>query len=139
MGLSNTRLALIDFDFQVVELESKYGEEFCFETGTNMSTVVNNVRKLLINLRERRPEMVQKLLGIGFACEGAVDCVNKVARYSPAMPFIKELNIKEILGPSEMNFIENNNLSLAMDNVPNCIATAELQVGNLLQSYSKDG
>ena len=138
VGLSNTRLALIDFDFQVVELKSNFGEAFCFETGTSMSTVLNNVRKLLINLREQRPEMVQKLLGIGFACEGAVDCVNKVARYSPAMPFIKELNIKEILGPSEMAFIENNSLSLAMDNVPNCIATAELQVGNLSEYHSKD-
>jgi len=137
VGLSNTRLALIDFDFQVVELKSDYGEEFCFETGTNMSTVVNNVRKLLINLREQSPEMVQKLLGIGFACEGAVDCVNKVARYSPAMPFIKELNIKEILGPTEMDFIENNNLALAMDNVPNCIAMAELMIGNLSEYYSE--
>ncbi|MDR3600047.1 MAG: ROK family transcriptional regulator [Desulfosporosinus sp.] len=138
VGLSNTRLALIDFDFQVVDLKSNFGEEFCFKTGTNMSAVVNDVRKLLLNIREQRPEMIQKLLGIGFACEGAVDCVNKVARYSPAMPFLKELNIKEILGPSEMNFIENNNLSLAMDNVPNCIATAELQVGNLSEYYSKD-
>ncbi|MFZ3130740.1 MAG: hypothetical protein WA125_06455, partial [Desulfosporosinus sp.] len=137
VGLSDTRLALIDFDFQVVELKSKCGEEFCFETGTTMSTVVNNVRQLLINLRERRPEMVQKLLGIGFACEGAVDCVNKVARYSPVMPFIKELNIIEILGPSEMDYIEHNNLSLAMDNIPNCIAMAELHVGNLLKSNSK--
>jgi len=138
VGLSKTRLALIDFDFQVVELKSNDGEEFCFETGTNMSTVVNNVRRLLINLREQRPEMVEKLLGIGFACEGTVDCVNKVARYSPAMPFIKELNIKEILGPSEMNFIEENKLSLAMDNVSNCIATAELWVGNLSEYYSKN-
>ena len=138
VGLSKTSLALIDFDFQVVELESKFGKEFSFETGTNMSTVVNNVRKLLINLRERRPEMVQNLLGIGFACEGAVDCVNKVARYSSSMPFIKELNIKEILGPSEMNFIKKNNLSLAMDNIPNCIATAELLVGNLLISKNDE-
>ena len=137
VGLSHTRLALIDFDFQVVDLKSDCGEEFCFETGTNISTVVNNVRKLLTSLRARRPEMVEKLLGIGFACEGAVDCVNKVARYSPAMPFIKELNIKEILGPSEMHFIEKNNLSLAMDNIPNCVATAELQVGNLLRSNNK--
>ncbi|MFZ3131400.1 MAG: ROK family protein, partial [Desulfosporosinus sp.] len=137
VGLSNTRLTLIDFDFQIVELESNNGEKFCFETGTNMSTIVNNVRQLLICLRERRPEMVRKLLGIGFACEGAVDCVNKVARYSPVMPFIKELNIKEILGPSEMDYIETNNLSLAMDNIPNCIAMAELHMGNLLKSNSK--
>lgn len=136
VGLSQTRLALIDFDFQVVELQSD--EDFCFETGTNMSAVVNNVRKLLLDLREQRPEMVQKLLGIGFACEGAVDCVNKIARYSPAMPFIKELNIKEILGPNEMNFINKNNLTLAMDNIPNCVATAELQVGNLLYPNRKD-
>ncbi|MDR3600046.1 MAG: ROK family protein [Desulfosporosinus sp.] len=138
VGLSNTRLALIDFDFQVVDLKSNCDEEFCFKTGTNMSAVVNDVRKLLLTLRAQRPEIAQKLLGIGFACEGAVDCVNKVARYSPAMPFLKELTIQEILGPSEMNFIENNNLSLAMDNVPNCIATAELLVGNLSKSDSKN-
>lgn len=136
VGQSITRLALIDFDFQVVELKSNDGEEFSFQTGTNMSMVLNNIRKLLINLREQRPDMVQKLLGIGFACEGTVDCVNKVARYSSALPFIKELSIKDILGPSEMDFIENNNLSLAMDNVPNCIATAELRVGNLSKYYS---
>ena len=138
VGLSYTSLALIDFDFQVIDLKSKSGEEFSLKTGTNMSTVVNNVRKLLINLREQRPEMAQKLVGIGFACEGAVDCANKVARYYSAMPFMKELSIKEILGPSEMNFIEKNNLSLAMDSVPNCIATAELLVGNLSRSISKD-
>jgi len=131
VGHSITRLALIDFDFQVVDLKSNDGEEFCFETGTNMSTVLNNVRNLLMKLRLQKPEIVQKLLGIGFACEGTVDCVNKIARYSSAMPFIKELNIKEILGPSEMDFIEKNSLALAMDNVPNCIATAELRVGNL--------
>lgn len=134
VGQSITKLALVDFDFQVVKLKPNDGEEICFKTGTTMSTVVNNVRKLLTNLREQRPEIAQKLLGLGFACEGAVDCVNKIARYSPAMPFLKEHNIEEILGPSEMSYIEKNNLSLAMDNVPNCIATAELLVGN----FSKD-
>lgn len=136
VGESITRLALIDFDFQVIELRSNDGEEFSFDTGTNMSTVLTNIRKLLTNLREQRPEMVQKLLGIGFACEGTVDCVNKVARYSAALPFIKELSIKDILGPGEMDFIEKNNLSLAMDNLPNCIATAELRVGNLSKCYT---
>jgi hypothetical protein len=82
--------------------------------------------------------MVQKLLGIGFACEGTVDCVNKVARYSSSMPFIKELSIKDILGPSEMDFIDKNHLSISMDNVPNCIATAELKVGNLTKSYTNN-
>lgn len=138
VGQSITRLALIDFDFQVVELKSNDGEEFCFETGTNMSTFLNNIRKLLINLREQRPEMIHKLLGIGFACEGTVDCVNKVVRYSYALPFIKELSIKDILGPNEMDFIVTNNLSLAMDNLPNCIATAELRVGNLSKCYRVD-
>ncbi|MDR3541263.1 MAG: ROK family protein [Desulfosporosinus sp.] len=137
VGQSYTKLALIDFDFQVVELKSNDGEEFSLETGTNMSTVLNNVRKLLSSLREQKPEMVEKLLGIGFACEGTIDCENKVARYSSTMPFIKELSIKDILGPSEMNFIEEHNLSLAMDNVPNCIATAELKVGNLSKYSSK--
>lgn len=138
VGISHTRLALIDFDFQVVKLQSKGDDEFCFETGTNMSALVNNVRRLLLNLREQRPEIVHKLLGIGFACEGAVDCVSKIAKYSPAMPFIKELNAKEILGPNEMDFIDKNKLTLAMDNIPNCVATAELQVGNLLSSNCKD-
>lgn len=138
MGLTHTRLALIDFDFQVVDLKSDVGEEFCLETGTNMSTLVNNVKKLLMALREQRPEIAQKLLGIGFACEGAVDCVNKVAKYSLAMPFIKELSIKDILGPSEMDYIEKNDIFLAMDNIPNCIGTAELLVGNLSEYYSEN-
>jgi len=136
IGSSFTRMELIDFDFQTIGLcdGNKDESEFSFETSHSFSELIQDIRRHMKNFIDNRPE-AKKLLGVGIAWPGAVS--NNIARYSPTMPYLSELNLnlQELFTPdqyeffNEINTITNKPKSIIIDSYSKCAVAAEYLVG----------
>jgi glucokinase len=97
---------------------TKMLKELTIATPGNFSDFNKNLIKLVDFLSAE-----QTPLGIGVGIAGLVDAKNGIVKYSPNIPFIKNLNLVKV-------FKSNGFKNVKIDNDANCFARAEMLSGS---------
>lgn len=140
VGTSEIKVVILDFNFNPI-LENDYikyglGQLFedskgkdqgiiCYPTEHDIYAFCERLCSVLRLVLEAQEKQGLKLLGIGFAFPGAVDCVENKIISSPNLDFLNGLKYTDIIDDSLIMRIKSQEIAVIFDNNANAGVVAE--------------